>query len=142
MTVSISKYKLSKQQHTIALDNTLGKNENPFTDLYAYDFQPFFRIGMRFVKHEMVWFLSNQAHLITSATQASFNTEMSVFLPFSIFQLSESLPFLYTVTPNRYPFRAEPPHINSPLRRVPPPPPRGGGTNPCLQIHTLQIHLF
>ena len=41
MTESISKYKLSKQQHTIALDYTLGENENPFTDLYAYDFQAF-----------------------------------------------------------------------------------------------------
>ena len=66
MTVSISKYKLSKQQHTIAPDYTLGENENPFTDLYAYDFQAFFwRIGMRFVKHEMVRLLSNQAHLNT-----------------------------------------------------------------------------
>ena len=38
MTISISKYKHLKQQHTIALDYTLGENENPFTDLYAYDF--------------------------------------------------------------------------------------------------------
>ena len=60
MTVSISKYKLSTQQHTITLDYTLGENKNPFTDLYAFDFQAFFRIGMRFVKHEMVWLLSNQ----------------------------------------------------------------------------------
>ena len=42
MTVSISKYKLSKQQHTITLNYTLGENENLFTDLYAYDFQEFF----------------------------------------------------------------------------------------------------
>ena len=42
MTVSISKYKLSKQQHTITLDYTLGGKENLFTDLYAYDFQEFF----------------------------------------------------------------------------------------------------
>ena len=58
MTLTISKYKLSKQQHTITLDYTLGENENLFTDLYAYDLQEFFwRIGMRFVKHEMVWLL-------------------------------------------------------------------------------------
>ena len=63
MTVCISKYKLSKQQHTIALDYTLGENEKPFTDLYAYDFKAFFRIEMCFVKHEMVRLLSNQAHL-------------------------------------------------------------------------------
>ena len=42
MTVSISKYKLSKQQHTITLNYTLRENENLFTDLYAYDFQEFF----------------------------------------------------------------------------------------------------
>ena len=42
MTVSISKYKLSKQQHTITLDYTLEENENLFTDRYAYDFQEFF----------------------------------------------------------------------------------------------------
>ena len=65
MTLTISKYKLSKQQHTITLDYTLGENENLFTDLYAYDLQEFFSpIGMRFVKQEMVWLLSNQAHLI------------------------------------------------------------------------------
>ena len=38
MTLTISKYKLSKQQHTITLDYTLGEN-----DLYAYDLQEFFR---------------------------------------------------------------------------------------------------
>ena len=42
MTLTISKYKLSKQQHTITLDYTLGENENLFTDLYAYDLQEFF----------------------------------------------------------------------------------------------------
>ena len=41
MTVTILKYKLSKQQHTITLDYTLGENESLFTDLYAYDFQAF-----------------------------------------------------------------------------------------------------
>ena len=55
MTVSISKYKLSKQQHTIALNYTFGENEKHFTDRYAYNFQAFLQIGMRFVKHEMVW---------------------------------------------------------------------------------------
>ena len=59
MTLTISKYKLSKQQHTITLDYTLGENENLFTDLYAYDLQEFFsRIGMRFVKQDMVWLLT------------------------------------------------------------------------------------
>ena len=43
MTLTISKYKLSKQQHTITLDYTLWGNENLFTDLYAYDLQEFFR---------------------------------------------------------------------------------------------------
>ena len=43
MTLTISKYKLSKQQHTITLDYTLGENENLFTDLYPYDLQEFFR---------------------------------------------------------------------------------------------------
>ena len=53
MTLTISKYKLSKQQHTITLDYTLGENENLFTDLHAYDLQEFFsRIEMRFVKQE------------------------------------------------------------------------------------------
>ena len=43
MTLTISKYKLSKQ-HTITLDYTLGETENLFTitDLYAYDLQEFF----------------------------------------------------------------------------------------------------
>ena len=54
MTISISKYQLSKPQHTIALDYTLGENEKPFTDRYARNFQAFLHIGMRFVKHEMV----------------------------------------------------------------------------------------
>ena len=45
MTVSISKYKLSKQQHTIALGYTYGENENPFTDLYAYDFRAVFVVS-------------------------------------------------------------------------------------------------
>ena len=39
MTLTISKYKLSKQQYTITLDYTLGETENLFTDLYAYDLQ-------------------------------------------------------------------------------------------------------
>ena len=43
MTLTISKYKLSKQQHTITLDYTLGETENLFTNLYAYDLQEFFR---------------------------------------------------------------------------------------------------
>ena len=43
MTLTISKYKVSKQQHTITLYYTLGENENLFTDLYAYDLQEFFR---------------------------------------------------------------------------------------------------
>ena len=40
--MTISKYKLSKQQQAITSDYTLGENENPFTDLYAYDCQKFF----------------------------------------------------------------------------------------------------
>ena len=43
MTLTISKYKLSKQQHTITPDYTPGENENLVTDLYAYDLQEFFR---------------------------------------------------------------------------------------------------
>ena len=42
MTLTISKYKLSKQQHTITIDYTLGENDNLFTDLDAYDLQEFF----------------------------------------------------------------------------------------------------
>ena len=62
---------------------------------------------------------------ITSLTQATFNTEMSVFLPFSMFRLVEPLPFLYTFSLNRYPLDGASPH--SSLKRVPPPPPGGGG---------------
>ena len=43
MTLTISKYKLSKQQHTITPDYTLEENENQFTDRYAYDLQEIFR---------------------------------------------------------------------------------------------------
>ena len=42
MTLTRSKYKLSKQQHTITLDYTLGETVNLFADLYAYDLQEFF----------------------------------------------------------------------------------------------------
>ena len=52
MTLTISKYQLSKQQHTITLNYTIGENLNHFSHLYR-NFFP--RIGMRFVKHEMVW---------------------------------------------------------------------------------------
>ena len=54
MTVTISKYQLSKQQHTITLNYTIGENLNHFSHL-CRNFFP--RIGMRFVKHEMVWLL-------------------------------------------------------------------------------------
>ena len=52
MTLTISKYQLSKQQHTITLNYTIGENLNHFSHL-CRNFFP--RIGMRFVKHEMVW---------------------------------------------------------------------------------------
>ena len=52
MTLTISKYQLSKQQHTITLNYTMGENLNHFSHL-CRNFFP--RIGMRFVKHEMVW---------------------------------------------------------------------------------------
>ena len=52
MTLTISKYQLSKQQHTITLNYTIRENLNHFSHL-CRNFFP--RIGMRFVKHEMVW---------------------------------------------------------------------------------------
>ena len=52
MTLTISKYQLSKQQHTITLNYTIGENLNHFSHL-CRNFFP--RIGMRFAKHEMVW---------------------------------------------------------------------------------------
>ena len=79
MTISISKYKLSKQQHTIALDYTLGENEN-LTDLYAYDFQQFFgtlECGL----YEMVLLLSNQAHLIKFFFLTFVSCEQINYLP-------------------------------------------------------------
>ena len=56
MTLTISKRKLSKQQHTITLDYTLGENENLFTDLCSYDLQEFFRASeCGLLNKEMVW---------------------------------------------------------------------------------------
>ena len=52
MTLTISKYQLSKQQHTITLNYTIGENLNHFSHL-CRNFFP--RIGLRFEKHEMVW---------------------------------------------------------------------------------------
>ena len=76
MTVSISKYKLSKPEHTIALDYTLGENEKPFTDRYAYNFRAFLHIGMGFVNMRWSGCLSNQAHLTSYVPRALLQSSL------------------------------------------------------------------